>query len=77
MARKTPEEMALIQRIKLTRSMVRLKYSILADAELNILLDRIMDEHNHELSTGGLKELAPGTIEGFVKDVADLHDNIS
>lgn len=73
--RKTPEEMAFASRVKVARTLTRLKHSLAADYELNGLLADMTDEHNHELQTGGLKELAPGTIEGFLKDVADLNDN--
>ena len=72
--RKTPEEMAFAARIKTARTLVRLKHSIEADYELNTLLANMTDEHQHELQTGGLKELAPGTLDGFTKDVADLAD---
>lgn len=73
--RKTPEEMAFAARIKTARTLVRLKHSIEADYELNALLANMTDEHQHELQTGGLKELAPGTLDGVIKDVADLNDN--
>jgi len=72
--RKTPEEMALMRRLKVARSLVRLKHSLDADLELNGLLADITEDHNTELQTGGLKELAPGTLDGLIKEVADAKD---
>ena len=69
--RKTPEEMALKDRIKVARSIVRLKHSLAADHELNGLLADITEDHNRELQTGGLKELNPGMLDGMLKDIAD------
>lgn len=71
-ARKTPEEMAFATRIKVARSLTRLKHSIEADYELNALLADMTDDHNKELQTGGLKELGPGTLDQVIKDVADV-----
>jgi len=73
--RKTPEEMAFAARIKTVRTLVRMKHSIEADYELNALLADMTDEHHHELQTGGLKELGAGTLDGVIKEVADLNDN--
>lgn len=70
-ARKTEEEMALAARIKVARTVVRLKHSLQADAELNVLLNQISDDHNTELQTGGLKQLNAGTLDQLIKDVVD------
>lgn len=73
--RKTPEEMEFNDRISLQRTLVRWKYSRLARHELNGLLADMTEAHALELSTGGLKQIAPGTLEGLIKDVADLPDD--
>ncbi len=70
-ARKTPEEMALAQRLKVARSLVRLKHSLEADLELNALLNEISDGHAHELQTGGVKELEPGALDAMLKEVTE------
>lgn len=72
--RKTPEEMAFAARIKAARTLVRLDYSIQADYRLNDLLADMTDDHNLELATGGLKQLAEGTLEKVIAEVADVGD---
>lgn len=72
--RKTPEEMALARRLKVARSLVRLKHSLAADEELNGLLADITDDHNLELATGGLKEIGPGTLDEVIAGIADTDD---
>lgn len=69
--RKTAEEMALARRIKVTRTLTRLKYALMADEELNGSLAAITDDHNTELQTGGLKELNPETINKVLAEVRD------
>jgi hypothetical protein len=73
-ARKTPEEMEISERIRLARVLVRFKHSRNANYELNDLLADMTDDHALELQTGGLKQLAEGTLEGLIKDVADTGD---
>ena len=73
--RKTPEEMAFAARIKTARTLVRLKHSLDADRELNMLLADMTEDHNLELQTGGLKQLAPGTLEEAIKEVADARED--
>jgi len=74
-ARKTPEEMAFAARIKTARTLVRLKHSLMADQELNMLLADMTEDHNLELQTGGLKQLSPGTLEAVIKEVADVSED--
>jgi hypothetical protein len=69
--RKTPEEMALARRLKVARSLVRLKHSLDADLELNGLLADISDDHALELQTGGLKELGAGTLDEIIKGISE------
>jgi hypothetical protein len=70
-ARKTEEELALAARLKVARTVVRLKHSLQADRELNVILSDISDDHNHELQSGGLKQLNPGMLDDMLKDVVD------
>lgn len=72
--RRTPEEMEIAARIKVARSLVRLKHSLDADRELNDLLADMTESHALELQTGGLKQLAPGTLDAIIRGVADTED---
>ena len=72
--RKTPEEMALAARLKVARSIVRLKHSLEADRELNALLADITEGHALELQTGGLIEIEASTLDALIKEVADAKD---
>lgn len=69
--RKTPEEMALAARLKVARSIVRLKHSLEADTELNALLSDISESHTKELQTGGMIQLNKGWADELLKDVTD------
>ena len=66
--------MEIAERIRLARVLVRCKHSRAANYELNDLLADMTDSHNLELATGGLKQIAPGTLEGLIKDIADTYD---
>jgi hypothetical protein len=72
--RRTPEEIEFAARIKVARSLVRLRHSLEADRELNGLLADITEDHQHELQSGGLKRLPDGYLSGIIKDVADVED---
>lgn len=73
--RKTPEEVAFAARIKTARTLVRLKHSLEADRELNMLLADMTEDHNLELQTGGLKQLGVGTLDDLIKEVADVRED--
>lgn len=57
MRQKSDIEMEQQRILKIKRTMVRLKYSLLADEELNAVLPATLAEFNKALETGELKQL--------------------
>jgi hypothetical protein len=61
--RKSEAEMNRQAIMKITRTMVRLKYSLAADKEINQLLPDRLDEFDAALQRGELLELKPSLEE--------------
>ena len=57
MNKKTPVELERAITIKVTRALVRLKYSVLAERELNDILPERLAEFDKAVHTGELKYL--------------------
>lgn len=62
MMKKDEIELARAERAKIIRSLTRLKYSLLADREINATLTASMFEFDKSLQNGELKQLNLGEI---------------
>lgn len=71
MSKKTDIELARAERTKIIRYLTRLKYSIMADREINQTLSESMADFDASLQSGKLKELDLGEI----LDATKTNDN--
>jgi len=71
MQKKDEIELARAERAKIIRSLTRLKYSLLADREINDTLSASMIDFDKSLQSGKLKQLNLGEI----LDVTKRNDN--
>jgi hypothetical protein len=68
MHKKTEVEMERERITKITRTLVRLKHSLKADAELNQLLPATLDEFDESLQKGELRTLESSLISELLGD---------
>lgn len=71
MSKKDDIELARAERAKIIRSLTRLKYSLLADREINQTLSESMADFDKSLQSGQLKQLNLGEI----LDATKTNDN--
>lgn len=68
MQRKTDIEMARLRTTKITRSLLRLKHSLAADAEINEVLPDTLDKFDAALQSGQLLQMNAGLADLFRAD---------
>ena len=62
MQKKDDIELARSERVKILRSLTRLKYSIMADREINDILTESMLDFDNALQNGELKQISVGEM---------------
>lgn len=60
MRKKTPAEMEKAKITKTARTIIRLKHSLAADEEINLVLPPTLEEFDEALARGEFKELKAG-----------------
>lgn len=68
MKKKTPIEMERDRIAKITRSMLRLKYSLKADEAINDILPETLDQFDTAIQAGELKSLYAGLSDLLESD---------
>ena len=64
MSEKTNIEMARLAIAKVTRAEIRLKYSLMADAEVNVILNQRLADFDLQLQAGTIPTLALKLVTG-------------
>lgn len=69
MIKKTPVEMERARTIKVTRTVIRLKYSCMADDEINELLPARLAQFDKDIHAGDLRYLPIPTLDEVLDEV--------